>query len=67
MPALKCPSCRQRGQTGLPGSPGAMIEVAPGNIPGSTKSLMRCVKCDVAFVRGPFSAGQVVERALWPW
>lgn len=66
MPALKCPACRQRGQTGMPGMPGVVIEVAAGNIPGSTKSLMHCTNCDAAFIRGPFSAGQIVERSLWP-
>lgn len=67
MPALKCPSCRQRGPTGPPGLPGVVIEVMPGNIPGSTKSLLHCAACDAVFLRGPFSAGQIVPRDLWPF
>lgn len=67
MPRLKCPGCKEKEKTGLVGQSDADIEVKPGNIPGSTKSMLRCVRCGVVFLRGPLTPGKVIDSSFWPY
>jgi hypothetical protein len=70
MPTIKCPTCKRKGETGLPwgrpGSVGPDILVKPGNINGSTKSLLYCRRCGTAFLKGPVGRGQPAPAGMWP-
>lgn len=67
MARLKCPKCKQKGNTGLVGQPGVDIEVRPGNMPGSTKSMLRCVRCEGVFLRGPLPPAKIIDPSAWPY
>lgn len=69
MPTIKCPSCKKPGETGPPfgpsGSRGPDISVKPGNVAGSTKSLLYCRRCATPFLKGPIGRGKPVPSSMW--
>jgi hypothetical protein len=70
MPTVKCPHCKQRGETGpavgpVDSPPDHPDILAGPQLPGSTKSLLLCHHCNGAFFKGPIGRGTPALRDLW--
>lgn len=65
---IKCPSCLKKNEAGPPygpaGSEGTTIVVKPGNIPGTTKSVLHCRGCGTTFLKG-LGKSEVLPDAPW--